>query len=80
MEYVPLYNADCALCQIGVYYPSPPAVSMKSSVNAKMTVRELAPSISIMFHIMASVAYHLNLLVFSFSGVLDKRLTKLQCS
>lgn len=78
MEYVPLYNTGYALCQISVYYASQPADSMKCSVKTKKTEWKLAPSIIIMFHIIVSVAYCLNLLVFAFRGILDRRLTKLQ--
>lgn len=66
-----------ALCQITVYCASQPAVSIKSSVNAKKTVWKLAASI-IMFHIIVSGDYYLNLLVFAFSRILDGKLTKLQ--
>lgn len=79
IEYVPLFHRDCTLCQIGVYYASQPAVSVKCSVNSKTTVRDLAPSIIVMLHIIMSVAYYLNLLVFSFSAILDRRLTEPQC-
>lgn len=76
------YTKHIALCAsfvIDVYRASQPAASMKCTVNSKMTVWKLAPSIIIMYHIIVCVAYYVNLLVLSFSAILDRRLTALRC-